>query len=141
MQRWWTASCCVLKKLFEMGGTRFIKHFHTCCVISEEGIESEMVFQQWLNLDALLSSWCLCLLKQKHEAYMQSSHWSIHVESMKRYFYRSSTKALRAGSSRGHSFCCITDAFQPRALTSTLVTRWTFSRFPQTLFCTQMHQK
>lgn len=44
---------------------------HTWCYFWKGiGVKSEMVFQQWLNLDALLSLWCLCLLEQKHEAYM-----------------------------------------------------------------------
>lgn len=59
---------------------------------------------------------------------------------MKRYFYRSSTKALRAGSSRGHSFCCIRRFW---AASADLYTRDLMDLQPvlSDAFCTQMHQK
>lgn len=77
--------------------------------------------------------------KRSHIA-KTSSGWSLHVERSEKIFYRSSTKASRAGSTRGHRFSWL----------STLLSRvrWPLNLWParrafltQTLFRSSMRNK
>ncbi len=140
-----TASYCVeSRNSWDRKNTFYQALSYTLCYFWKIfGVKSELVFQRWLNLDALLPLWCLCLLKQKHEACihcegvftLKPSRW----EHEKVFF----TEVQQKPCGQVHpedSFCCIrrfwaasTDLFTPDLMDLQPVL--------SDAFCAQMHQK